>query len=502
MSSELLLGIDIGTTNIKAVVATPDGHAVGQGQVDYVTARPRPGWAEQNPSEWWQGAVSATHAALRAAGARPGQVRGVGVSGQGCAVTLIDADGGVVRPAIIWMDSRSEPQCAQLRATCADAILRRNGKQPAPYNADPVLMWLQQHEPEAIEAARCSLTTTGYITFRLSGTPVENLSDASILFAFDLQTQRWSDDLIDAFGLPRRLYPALAPSTQVVGGLTPAAAGELGLEAGIPVVAGGEDTSSAGLAIGVVEPGQALLSLGTAGTLYVVQEQPTVHADLLAFLHVLPGQSLLGGSMAAVGAALEWCRQLFADRLDYAALLEEAAASPPGADGLLFLPYLTGELQPINDGNARGVFFGLSLNTERAQLVRAVVEGAAFAIAHNLRVAQQAGAVIDEIRAVGGPTRSRFWCQIIADVTGRDVGVLPEDAGAPLGNALLAAVGAGLIDDPARVAREVARVEHVYRPRAAEHDHYQEIFAIYRQLYPQLKQQFAALATLPPWNDR
>lgn len=494
--AELLLGIDVGTTNIKAVLATPNGQVVSQAQTHYPIHHPRPGWAEQDPADWWQGVVVVTRQAITTAAANPDQIRGIGVSGQGCAVTLIDAGGEVVRPAIIWMDSRSESQCAQLRATCLDAILQRNGKQPAPYNADPVLMWLQQHEPESIARAHCSLTTTGYINFRLTGAPVENVSDASILFAFDLLRCEWSDELVAAFGLPRRLYPATAACTERIGSLTNDAALALSLRPGTPVVAGGEDTSSAGLAIGVVQPGQALLSLGTAGTLYVAQHEPMVHPDLLAFLHVLPMQTLLGGSMAAVGAALSWCRQLLAPQLEFSDLLKLAERSAPGADGLLFLPYLSGELQPINDGNARGVFFGMSMSTDQGQLVRAVVEGAAFAIAHNLQIARETGAAIDEIRAVGGPTRSAFWSQIIADVTGQRLAVLANNAGAPLGDALLAGTGVGLIADPAAVATASAHITQYFEPRSQYRERYDDLFAIYRQLYPDLKERFATLAAI------
>ncbi len=184
---ELLLGIDVGTTNVKAVLATPDGEIVAQARKSHSTKRPRPGWAEQDPAEWWNGVVAATREVLEISGADRGQVAGVGVSGQGCAVTLLDNSGEVVRPAITGSDSRSEPQCRVLRECCGEEILRKNGKEPAPYNADPVLMWLMRHEPASIEAARCSLTTTGYVNFLLTGEQVEHLSDASILFAFDLK---------------------------------------------------------------------------------------------------------------------------------------------------------------------------------------------------------------------------------------------------------------------------------------------------------------------------
>ena len=494
--TELLLGIDIGTTNVKAVLSTPEGWIIAQAQTDYPTHHPKPGWAEQDPSDWWQGTIAVTRAVLAGAPARPEQVVGIGVSGQGCAVTLIDEGGDVLRPAVIWMDARSEAQCELLRRCCHAQILQQNGKQPAPYNADPVLLWLQEHEPHSIARARTSLTSTGYINMRLTGEAVENQSDASILFAFDLAKGDWSEALIAAFGLPRKLYPKVTLSSEIIGTLTPAAASEMGLNPGVPVIAGGEDTSSAGLAIGVAEPGQAFLSLGTAGTIYIVEDKPIVHPQLLAFLHVLPNQTLLGGSIAAVGAGLNWIRKLFGAEFDYVQLGEMARQSPPGAGGVIFLPYLSGELQPINDGNARGLFFGLSMSSTPSHLVRAVMEGAAFAIAHNIDIACQSGSMISELRAVGGPTQSDLWCRIIANISGYPLSVLADNAGAPLGNALLAAKGVGLIGDPAETARKAARVTGQYEPNLKFRERYVPMFAIYKQLYPQLKEQFAALAAI------
>lgn len=492
--SPLVLGIDAGTSGVKAVLARPDGKVVARARADYMTKRPRAGHAEQDPQDWWNALVRAVRAAVANAGATPTSVAGIAVSGQGCAVTLVDGHGDVVRPAIIWMDTRAEAQSELLRECCAAEILRVNGKAPAPYNADPSLMWLAQNEPESLERACHSLTTTGYLTFRLAGTPVANVSDASICFAFDLAKRSWSDDLIEAFGLPRRLYPALAECTDVVGGLSVSAASDLGLESGTPVAAGGEDTSSAGLALGVVSPGEALLSLGTAGTVYVAQETLPIHARLLTFLHVLPGVSLIGGSTAAAGAALEWCREAIGGAIELEQLTGLAATAQPGSGGVIFLPYLSGELQPINDGRARGVFFGLSQSTSRADLVRAVMEGAAFALAHNLDVARSADVQVEELRAAGNPTRSELWCQIIADIAGVPVSVPEHETGAPLGDALLAAKSVGLIDDLASISRAAVRSTRTYEPDAALRGVYDRSFSLYRDLYPALESQFRAAA--------
>jgi xylulokinase len=442
--------------------------------------------------------IAVTHEVLASveasAGKRGVEVAAIGVSGQGCAVTLIDHQGRLLHPAIIWMDSRSEPQCERLRQEHASQILHLNGKSPAPYNADPVLMWLQEHLPSVTDAAACSLTTTGYVNFKLTGEPVTNVSDASILFAFDLARGAWSPLLIDAFGLPPRLYPRLAPCREVVGTLTPSAAADLGLPPGIPVVAGGEDTSSAGLALGAVHPHMAFLSLGTAGTLYATEARPLVHPQLLTFQHVLERQYLVGGSMGAIGASVAWLRGALGGDEEIPTLVELANTSSPGAGSLIFLPYLNGELQPINDGYARGAFFGLSMSSGKADLVRAVLEGAAYAIAHNLEIAELLSAPIAEIRATGGPTRSPLWCQIIADVCGRPLSVLADEGGAPLGNALLAAAGVGLIDDLGGVAAAAAHVRQHYEPHAERHDLYRRLFSVYKQLHPNLKDLYVQLA--------
>lgn len=495
MIEPLLLGIDVGTTNTKALLATPDGKVVAQATATYPLLTPRPGWVEQNPDDWWQATAEAAAQAVRQADVSADQIAAIGVSGQGCAATLIDRQGRPLRPGIIWMDARSEAQCEQMRQRVGDRILSINGKQPAPYNFDPKLIWLQQHEPDVMRQAWRSLTTTGYINYRLTGEPVMNVSDASIPFAFDQQGCDWSEELIAAFNVPRRLYPRVAPSQQIIGALTAEAAAAMGLKAGIPVIAGGEDTSSAGLSVGVSKPGQAMLSLGTGGSIYIAQDKPLAHPQLLIFAHVLERQWFVGGTIVAFGASLAWCRDLLGYD-DFNRMTALAAESEPGAHGLIFLPYLSGELQPINDGHARGVFFGLSLNTRQPQLIRAVMEGVAFSIRHNIQVAQEVGANLNELRAVGGPTRSPLWCQIIADITNQPLTVLRDNPGAPLGNVFLAAAAIGLIRDAGETAAQAAQVEHVYQPDPTQCALYDKLFAVYRQLYPCLKSQFSAVANV------
>jgi xylulokinase len=490
---ELILGIDIGTTNVKALLATPDGRVVAQASESYPLLTPRPGCVEQNPEDWWIGTARVTYAVMSQAAARPDQVKAVGLSGQGAGAVLVDANGQSVRPGIIWMDARSEHQCEQMRQRCGPRILAINGKQPAPYNMDPKLIWLAEHEPDSLARAAHSLTTTGYVNLRLTGQAVLNVSDASIPFAFDQAACDWSEELIACFGVPRRLYPRVAPCQHIIGDLLPEAAAAMGLAAGTPVIAGGEDTSAAGLAVGVSQPGQAMLSLGTGGSIYIAQDRALAHPNLLTFAHVLEQQWFVGGTIVAFGASLAWCRDLLG-QADFNAMTALAAQSAPGADGLLFLPYLSGELQPINDGHARGVFFGLSLNTRQPQMIRAVLEGTALAMRHNIEVAAEVGARLTELRGVGGPTRSPLWCQIIADATNQPLTVLKDNPGAPLGDVFLAAAAVGLIPDAGEAAVRAAQVEQVYTPDPVHRAVYDARFAVYRSLYPALKPAFDAAA--------
>ncbi|MBX3083577.1 MAG: xylulokinase [Anaerolineae bacterium] len=491
----LLLGIDVGTSNVKALLTTPEGAIIAQASEPLPLLTPRPGWVEQDPTAWWRATCAVIQRVVQQANLSADHIAGVGISGQGCAATLLDQHGDPIRPAIIWMDARSGAECEAMHARAGNAILAINGKQPAPYNFDPKLIWMMQHEPEHIERACHCLTTTGYINFRLTGEPVLNVSDASIPFAFDQASCDWSETLIEAFGIPRHLYPRVARCQDIIGQVTPAAAAATGLRVGTPVIAGGEDTSAAGMSVGVVRPGQAMLSLGTGGSIYIAQSSPIAHPQLLTFAHVLQHQWFVGGTIVAFGASLAWCRDLLG-HTDYNAMTALASECQAGAHGLLFLPYLSGELQPINDGNARGVFFGLSLTTHQPQLIRAVMEGVAFSMAHNILVATEVGATSTELRAVGGPTKSPLWCQIIADICRQPLVVLANSAGAPLGDALLASAALGLIPDAGEAAAKVAEVAHIYQPDPATAEVYDRLFMVYRQLYPQLKHSFAAVAQM------
>ncbi len=499
----LTLGVDVGTSTAKGVVADAAGKVLWAATASYPFAQPRPGWAEQDPADWWKAVGKVIRALL---GEHPGlekRIAGIGVSGQGVAAVFLDNAGEALRPAILWLDSRCAPQAEALEKRLGKQIAAISGKRPAAYNVAPKLLWVSENEPEVWARVWKVMTTTAYVTYRLTGRPVMNHSDAGILLAYDLARRSWSRELQQAMELPPEIYCELADCDEVIGSITPEAAEATGLRAGTPVVAGGEDTSSAGLAVGVLSPEDALLSLGTAATVYVPAVEPHLDARLLAFPHVIRGLTFVGGSMVAGGSAMRWIAHLLdaghsegpsALNDTFEKLTREAEQTPPGSGGLLFLPYLSGELQPINDGFARGVFLGLSLSTRRAQLVRAVMEGAAFAIQHNLSVARTTGTDPRRLVAVGAPTQNRLWCQIISDVTGLPIDVMQEHGGAALGDAILAALGAGLIQRPEEMQKAHAAVEVRYSPRAAVHRRYEELHSLYCEVYPRLQDLFPRLA--------
>ncbi|HUY15727.1 MAG TPA: xylulokinase [Terriglobia bacterium] len=496
----LTLGIDVGTSTTKAVLADPHGKVLRSAAASYEFSKPRPNWVEQRPEDWWEAVCRVIQALFEEQSEAPDHIAAVGISGQGVAAVLVDRQGKPLRPAILWLDSRSTPEAMELQRRYGGRIASVSGKSPAPYNVEPKLLWVKRNEPEIWDSTWKVMTTAAYITFRLTGQAVVNYSDGGILLAYDLARRAWSQELLDRMELPASIYCELVPCDQVVGSVTPEAARMTGLRPGTPVVGGGEDTSCAGLAMGVTSPECAQLSMGSASTLYVPLTRVTLDPRLLAFPHVIEGLTLVGGSMVGGGIAMEWAVKVLGGAKDaatsdeYHKLTEEGRTIPAGSEGLIFLPYLSGELQPINDGFARGVFFGLNLFKTRAHLVRAVMEGTAYAIAHNLMITRELGAKVENLIAVGGPTRNSLWCQIIADVTGLPVQVMEERGGAALGDAILAALGARLIDSPEKMQQAHAVTGDRFAPNEDHYERHQQLLAIYMDLYPRLQDLFPRLS--------
>lgn len=493
----LALGIDIGTGSAKCVLASADGRDLLSGAVSYSCSNPRPGWAEQNPEDWWQAGCDAIHEVLCARPNLAAKIRAVAVCGQGAAAVLLDHKFSPVRPAILWLDSRSAPQAQRMNHRAGDKIAKLSGKRPAAYNVEPKLLWVMENEPAIWRRTAKVMTTTAYCTYRLCGRPVTNHSDAGILLGYDIFRRAWTEELSQLTGVPETLYCELRECGEVVGGVTAEAARRTGLREGTPVIAGGEDTSAAALAVNVTAPGAGILSLGTAGTIYASYPRPVVHPLLLSFPHVLPGQTLMGGSTICGGNGLDWIRRLLSGAAANSQELLTAAAAAGSRGRLVFLPYLSGELQPINDGFARGVFFGLDFATTPAEMARAVVEGIAFGFAQILEFSREIGEAPSRLVAIGAPARNEFFVQTISNACGLPVTVMEERGGAALGAAILAAGSAGFAGGEERMAAAHGRVLSQASPNSGKREHLMQLFAIYKDLYPRLADLFPRLEYAP-----
>jgi xylulokinase len=490
---DAVLGVDVGTTAVKAAVVDAEGRLLASESVEYPTCYPRPGWVEQDPADWWRAACGAIRGALGEAGRR--EVAAVCVSAQAPTLLALDGGGRPLRPALIWMDRRAEAECARLRDTVGEETVRRvTGNRVDPYFVAPKLLWLREHEPETFARARVYVQATGYLVHRLTGELTLDREHASLLSLRDLERETWSEQLCQAVGVTPERFPRLVQGDELVGAVTAEAAEATGLPSGTPVTGGTVDGAAAAIEAGAIDEGQAAEMTGTSTVLILPSARPRSEPAFVAMRHAVRGHWLLLGAMVASGGSLRWLRDLVGET-SFDALTAEAARDPPGAGGLVFLPYMMGERSPIWDSDARGVFLGLTLASGRGALVRAVLEGAAFAVRHNVEVAAAAGIRVGELRSVGGGARSALWGQIKADVVGVPVLVPEASIGAPFGDAALAAVAAGLHDDVRGLVRSV-RVRQRFEPQSQPAARYDALYAIYRRAYEALRDEFRALAAV------
>jgi xylulokinase len=498
------LGLDLGTTGVRALLIDRTGAVLGSGSAEHPLHSPAPGWMEQDPEDWWQSSSAAVQAAVADAGIAPEAIEAVAVSGQMHGATLLDSTGAAVRPCILWNDQRSAPQCAAITNLLGTPrLLALTGNVPLAGFTAPKLLWVREHEPEQWARVAQVLLPRDYLNFRLTGQLASEPSDAAGTLLFDVHHRAWSEPMLTALQLDAALFPRIVPSAGVVGAISAVAARDTGLRQGTPVMGGGADNACAAAGSGVLEPGQVICSIGTSGTVLapvgLEVENPGHNVHL--FSHVSPRANYLMGVVLSAGGALRWfrdtvCPDLTADARRagsdaYTALTAEAAQAPAGAEGLVFLPYLTGERTPHGSAAARGVFFGLSPRHTRGHMARAVIEGVSYALGQSFSLLRGAGVRTDCVRLTGGGARSPFWRQTIADVFDCPVAIQPADEGPAYGAALLAATGAGAfasIEDAGRLVQPT----QTFDPRPAEVARYARGATQFSQLYQALEPRFAA----------
>jgi xylulokinase len=489
--SELFLGVDVGSSSTKGVLVRLGGGVLAEAERPHDIAHPRPGWAQQDPErDWWQGLVAVCRELL-ARGL--GDVAAVGVSGLGPCVVAADAAGRPLRPAILYgIDTRATREIATLTELLgAGDILARCGSPLTSQSAGPKLTWLARHEPEVWAATRRFFTAGSWLANRLTGEYVLDHHSASQCGPlYDVRRNRWADDWAAevAPGLP---LPRLAWAHETLGVVSAEAAAATGLPKGIPVASGTIDSWAEVAASGLRGPGEALLVYGTTMFLIEVGTGAVPDPRLWSTTAFVPGQRNLAAGLATAGALAVWVRGIAGD-VPFETLFEEAAGAGPGAGGLLALPYFDGERTPLFDPDARGLLIGLTISHTRGHVVRALLEGAAFAVRHNLDVMREAGARIGGLRASGGGARGRLWPQIVSDVTQLPQVRLAGHAGAAYGDALLAAIAAGAAGLDTAWAAVADRVA----PDPAAAALYDELYGLYRQLYPATASQAHTLAAL------
>ena len=470
---------------------TPDGDVLGLAARETPVDTPRPGWAEQDADVWVETALSTTRAAMAAADVVPEAVHAIGLSGQMHGTVCVGESGRPLRPAVIWADQRTVQQVSEIRATLgADQLAAWTGNPLATGFMLPTWVWLRQREPDVLAATRWLMLPKDYVRYRLTGEPGTEPSDASSTSLFNPAERRWSEPLLAALDLPDGCLPPVHLSTAVAGGLLPDMAEAAGLRPGTPVIYGGSDQAMQAFGNGVVSPGVVSSTIGTGGQLFAPTDRPVVDAPRLrmhCFCHVLPDLWHVETAMLSAGLSLSWLRDQVLGVASYDEIVDEAQGVQPGADGLLFQPYLAGERTPHMDPRARGSFVGLTRRHTRAHLARAVMEGVVFGMRQGLDVMLSLGVPVDRIVASGGATRHPLWLQLQADIYDRPIHRTASGEAAAMGAALLAGVGVGLFADAQTAIRGAVRWhEGVVLPDPGRANLYQRYYQLYCDLYPAL----------------
>jgi xylulokinase len=486
MSGRLLLGIDIGTFSSKGVLAGEDGEVAAEALVEHSLDIPYPGRAEHDPEKvWWHDFLLLTTTLLKSAGGKPGRIKAIGVSTISPAIVAVGDDGRALRPAILYgIDTRATSEI--------DELSRATGASLDSQSASPKIMWIRRHEPEVWARTRWVLNGSGYLNMRLTGERTIDIYDASIFAPFfDPQSGSWSAGL-SSLVAPVDMMPRPTWTSSVMGRVTHDAARETGLAEGTPVITGTADAAAEAVAAGLAAPGDMMVMYGSSTFFILRTNGPAVPRGYWASRFLEPDTFVVAGGTATAGSLTRWFRDNFGaeERAAqsagganaYAALASLAASSPPGARGLVVLPYFSGERTPLNDPDARGVIFGLTLGHARADVYRAVLESVGFSIRHNLEALKAEGCRASRILAVGGGTRNPGWMQIVSDIAGIEQVVPARQIGASYGDAFLAGVGVGMFSGTSEARRWVRPGETV-RPDRAHQPVYEKGYHLYRELY-------------------
>ena len=486
-----LMGIDVSTTGVKVLLVNPSGKIIASASTEHPLQTPKPLWSEQDPSDWWKGALAGIRQVLAQTNLKGDQVAGIGLTGQMHGLTLLDSHGKVLRPAILWNDQRTAEQCDEIRSLVGrQRLIEITGNDALTGFTAPKILWVREHEPRVYANIRHILLPKDYVRYRLTGDFAVDRADGAGTILFDLRQRDWSPEILKALNIPLEWLPKTFEGCAVTGHITPEAAHETGLKAGTPVVGGGGDQAAQAVGVGAVSPGIIALTLGTSGVVFAPTPDPFIEPDgrLHAFCHSLPARWHLMGVMLSAAGSLRWFRDTFTPGKDFDTLLAPAAAVIAGSEGLLFLPYLTGERTPHPDPLARGSFTGLTIRHSLPHLTRAVLEGVAFGLRDSFELIKSAGlAEIRQVRVSGGGARSPLWRQILANVFDSELVTVNTTEGAAFGAALLAGVGSGIWTDVDQACQAAVQITGSTTPQPRDVKTYDHYYSLYGELYPLTK---------------
>jgi len=504
-----LIGIDIGTTGAKTLLIDEEGRVVGSATVEYPMYTPRPLWAEQEPEDWWQATIASIRQVLRTTAIDPAELSGIGLTGQMHGMVLLDDEGKVLRPCIMWNDQRTANECRWIMERVGRERFLELTMNPAlPGFTAPKIIWTRNHEPEVYARIAKVLLPKDYVRYRLTREYVTEVSDASGTVLLDVGKRRWSEEVLAELDIPMEWMPACVESPEITGRVTADVADATGLPVGLPVIGGGGDQAASGVGTGIVEPGLVSVTMGTSSVVFAYTDAPSrdPQGRLHTFCHAVPGKWHVMGVTLAAGGSLRWLRDtLGASEIDVAALTgvdpyeiltAEAGLAPAGCEGLIYLPYLSGERTPYPDPNARGTFFGLTVRHTKRHMVRAVLEGVAYSLRDSIELFRTLNVPITQVRATGGGARSRTWRQILADVFGAELVTVNVTDSSAYGAALLAGVGARVYASVPEACAQTVKIVDTVQPEPRNRSIYDAYYPIYRSLYPALKSSFDAVAEI------
>ena len=490
----IFLGIDFGTGGCKVTAISETGVLQGEASTEYVTEFAHPGWAEQNPADWYA-AMCASLKKLRSGGLDLRKIRAVAFDGSTHNAVLLDSAMRPVRKTIMWTDQRSAEECAFLRMQCGDRIFRTAYQTPAPTWTLPQMMWLKKHEPEVLRKTKHLLFVKDYVRYLVTGHAATDRIEAQGTLFFDMAKQDWADDLVELSGLTRAALPELIRPADVVGKVTAKAAEETGLPEGTLVVCGTSDSAAEDYGAGAVEPGDCIVKLATAGNVNVMTSEPHPFPTTLTYSHVVPGMWYTVSATNAAALCQRWFRDTFCDMEraeaekrgvnSFSLLNELAEQSAPGANGVMFHPYLQGERSPYWDPKLRASFTGVSISSTKGDFMRALLEGVAYSLRDCFGTIEEMGLPVRRIFLIGGGARSRLWSEIVCGVFDLPL-LVPTPGDASFGTALIAATGAGAFRDCKEAVRQCLHIDREIRPDAELAGFYREGFGIYREIHDAL----------------